>query len=208
MLDLPWDVLGSGGVPDETSLPGLTRSPESVALICTNAKRDVCCALRGLPLAANLAGRYPDRVWECSHTGGHRFAPTGVLLPTGATLGRLDAALADAAMGSPSHDIATALLDRRVLRGLAHLAPLDQTVDAYARIRWDLADIREPVRIEWEPGAEGGATQGRARRARVTGPARHSLRVEVTARTDPEPRRVSCERDPGISTYLDVTEVT
>ncbi len=34
--------------------------------------------------------RHPGRVWECSHTGGHRFSPTGVLLPWGRTLGRLD----------------------------------------------------------------------------------------------------------------------
>ncbi|MFM6849919.1 MAG: sucrase ferredoxin, partial [Terrabacter sp.] len=32
----------------------------------------------------------PGRVWEVSHTGGHRFAPTAVLLPWGQTLARLD----------------------------------------------------------------------------------------------------------------------
>lgn len=63
-------------------------------LVCTNAKRDVCCAVRGRPVALAAAAARPGRVWECSHTGGHRFAPTGVLLPHGQTLARLHADLA------------------------------------------------------------------------------------------------------------------
>jgi hypothetical protein len=31
-------------------------------------------------------------VWECTHIGGHRFAPTAVLLPTGYSYGRLTSA--------------------------------------------------------------------------------------------------------------------
>ena len=36
------------------------------------------------------AGLAPGRVWEVSHTGGHRFAPTAVLLPWGQGFARLD----------------------------------------------------------------------------------------------------------------------
>jgi NAD(P)-dependent dehydrogenase (short-subunit alcohol dehydrogenase family) len=37
--------------------------------------------------------RFPGQVWEATHTSGHRFAPTTVLLPSGALHGRvLDAA--------------------------------------------------------------------------------------------------------------------
>ena len=46
------------------------------------------------------AAASPGRVWESSHTGGHRFAPTGVLLPFGATLARLDADLCAAVLGA------------------------------------------------------------------------------------------------------------
>ena len=67
-----------------------------VLLVCTNGRRDVCCAVRGRPVALDAAALAPGRVWEASHTGGHRFAPTGVLLPHGATLARLDAGLAGA----------------------------------------------------------------------------------------------------------------
>ena len=59
-------------------------------LVCTHSKRDRCCALRGRPIAAHLADILPANVvWECSHTGGHRFAPVGIMLPTGYTYGRL-----------------------------------------------------------------------------------------------------------------------
>jgi hypothetical protein len=48
-----------------------------------------CCALRGRPIAAALAATHAGQVWECTHIGGHRFAPTAVLLPTGYSYGRL-----------------------------------------------------------------------------------------------------------------------
>ncbi|MDN5861729.1 MAG: hypothetical protein L0H84_24270, partial [Pseudonocardia sp.] len=38
----------------------------------------------------------PD-VWECSHLGGHRFAPTALALPTGYLYGRIDVSGAVAA---------------------------------------------------------------------------------------------------------------
>lgn len=63
---------------------------EPLILVCAHGKRDQCCALLGRPIAAGLSDLYPDRVWECSHTGGHRFAPAVVLLPTGLTYGRMD----------------------------------------------------------------------------------------------------------------------
>ncbi|MEV6771414.1 sucrase ferredoxin [Nocardia sp. NPDC051030] len=61
---------------------------DPVILVCAHGKRDQCCALLGRPIAARLATEYPE-VWECSHTGGHRFAPAVVILPTGLTYGRL-----------------------------------------------------------------------------------------------------------------------
>ena len=58
-------------------------------LVCAHGKRDQCCAVLGRPVAAGLAAEFGDAVWECSHTGGHRFAPSLILLPTGYTYGRL-----------------------------------------------------------------------------------------------------------------------
>ena len=63
------------------------RHPERVDLVCTNGKRDICCAQLGRPLLEHLeaAGR---EVWESSHIGGHRFAPVHLTLPDGRIWGR------------------------------------------------------------------------------------------------------------------------
>lgn len=95
LLALDWDALARGDREAvAASLPGATEAPP-VLLVCTNGRRDVCCAIRGRPIAAVAAVRAPDRVWESSHTGGHRFAPTGVLLPWGQTVARLTDNLAE-----------------------------------------------------------------------------------------------------------------
>jgi hypothetical protein len=77
------------------SIPGEANAAASqrLALVCTNGKRDQCCALRGRPVAAALAAAGWD-TWECSHLGGHRFAATLMVLPTGDMFGWLDAASA------------------------------------------------------------------------------------------------------------------
>ena len=76
----------------------LTASAAPLLLVCTNGRRDVCCAVFGRPLAHDAAVQRPGQVWETSHTGGHRFSPTAVLLPWGVTLARLDARLAVATL--------------------------------------------------------------------------------------------------------------
>ena len=90
LLGLDWAGLARGSrALVQASLPG-SREAEPTLLVCTNGRRDVCCAVRGRPLAAHAARAAPGRVWEVSHTGGHRFAPTAVLLPWGQTFARLD----------------------------------------------------------------------------------------------------------------------
>ncbi|MET8681222.1 sucrase ferredoxin [Streptomyces sp. NPDC004647] len=61
---------------------------DPLALVCTNGKRDRCCALLGRPLAAELAAGLGSDVWEVTHIGGHRFAPTVLVLPHGYAYGR------------------------------------------------------------------------------------------------------------------------
>ena len=86
----PADLLGldiAAAIPDSASASG----PQRVALVCTNGKRDQCCAVRGRPVAAALAAGTGWDTWECCHLGGHRFAATMLLLPTGDMFGWLDA---------------------------------------------------------------------------------------------------------------------
>lgn len=52
-------------------------------LICTQGSHDVCCGSEGTRLA-NLAAKIENlSVRRTSHTGGHRFAPTGISMPNG-----------------------------------------------------------------------------------------------------------------------------
>ncbi len=75
------------------SLPAIgVRTDQTPLFICTHSGRDRCCAIHGRALMGDVLNRYSQRsrVWECSHLGGHRFAPTALSLPTGSMFGRLD----------------------------------------------------------------------------------------------------------------------
>lgn len=67
-------------------------SDEPVLLVCTHGRHDTCCAVRGRPVAEALTQRHGDKVWECSHVGGDRFAASVVVLPDGTYYGGLDGA--------------------------------------------------------------------------------------------------------------------
>jgi len=65
---------------------------ERILLVCTHGRHDRCCAVRGRPVAAAAAELWPEATWECTHTGGDRFAANLVVLPDGACYGGLDPA--------------------------------------------------------------------------------------------------------------------
>ena len=112
----------SSTTPPDT-LPGVhDPSVEAALLVCTNARRDRCCALLGRPLAAELAA-HPDAgtaVWETSHLSGHRFAPTFLSLPDGYLYGGPDAAerTLDSCRGRSSLPAAAQVAELAVLRHL------------------------------------------------------------------------------------------
>ncbi len=60
---------------------------EPLFLVCTNGKRDPCCASLGLPLYRELRRVDGENTWQTSHVGGHRFAPNVVALPHGVYYG-------------------------------------------------------------------------------------------------------------------------
>lgn len=82
-----WERTGDGGQPQTETPAG---ADEPLLLVCTNGRKDVCCAVRGRPVALGLAARFPEQTWECTHTGGDRFAANVLLLPDGAIYGGLD----------------------------------------------------------------------------------------------------------------------
>jgi hypothetical protein len=93
-------AVGTAVLPDHDALLDLDLQQDLAPydaplwLVCTNGRRDRCCAEVGRPIAAALAGRWPEATWETTHLGGHRFSGTLLALPWGHTLGRLDAATA------------------------------------------------------------------------------------------------------------------
>ncbi|MFI2424236.1 sucrase ferredoxin [Streptomyces sp. NPDC018955] len=92
LLDLDFAALGRGE-PESfaTALGGRPHEGGPLSLVCTNGKRDRCCALLGRPLAAELAASGVEGVWEVTHLGGHRFSPTILCLPYGYAYGRAEA---------------------------------------------------------------------------------------------------------------------
>ncbi|WP_328479301.1 sucrase ferredoxin [Streptomyces sp. NBC_00377] len=92
LLDLDFAALGRGDHHSfDTALRGRPHTGDPLALVCTNGKRDRCCALLGRPLAAELAASGVRGAWEVTHLGGHRFSPTLLVLPHGYAYGRVRA---------------------------------------------------------------------------------------------------------------------
>jgi len=63
-------------------------------LVCTHGTHDKCCGKYGRPFyqeACEITASLPNvRVWESSHFGGHRFAPTAIDFPQGRFYGFLN----------------------------------------------------------------------------------------------------------------------
>lgn len=119
-----WGTLTEGWPAILTALTGPLPEPagEPTVLVCTNGRHDACCAVRGRPVAAALAARYPAAVWETTHTGGDRFAANLLVLPDGACYGHVDPETAPALVaahlrGEP---------DLAHLRGITGRSPQDQ----------------------------------------------------------------------------------
>jgi hypothetical protein len=147
--------------------------PDPLLLVCANGRRDRCCGHSGGRLADALwPGPHADRVLTCTHLGGHRFAPTALLLPVGVLHGRLDVTSANALLSDASHGEmgagtlrghgtldepaqvaeahARALTGHRGLTPLAvDLAPCDDPDRMQARVRgWDPRDALRPLEVE------------------------------------------------------------
>jgi len=186
-----WDLAAIA----EGSLPALDRAEVApVLLVCTHGRRDTCCAVQGRALIAGLLDVATDEqrewIWECSHVGGHRFAPVTVTLPDGMVHGRLspgDGADLLAAVGSGR-------LLPPLLRGRSWLPSPLQAADVAVRLVEDIdvaADLDAlavvdgraiPVPLAWpapdEVVVEVRHRDGRAWRVPVTREALDAARAE------------------------------
>lgn len=73
ILNLDLESLLEGQVVESESDP--------LYLVCTNGKRDQCCAQYGTALYDALATITHGQAWQSSHIGGHRFAGTMYCFP-------------------------------------------------------------------------------------------------------------------------------
>jgi hypothetical protein len=142
LLDLDVAAIARGELPDIG-----VADEQPLLLVCTNAKRDRCCAITARPAVEAAAARHPGRVWECSHLGGHRFAPTALLLPHGYVLGRLDGARAGDAL-----DQATlGLVDPLHLRGRSTWPAAGQAAECAVRRERRLTGLSDVTQVTVEP---------------------------------------------------------
>lgn len=108
-------------------------------LVCTHGARDRCCGSAGTSLAMSVSSRSGLRVRRTSHLGGHRFAPTAVLLPEGTAWAWLDDALLDAIL-ERSGEVASVIPHYRGSTAL--MEPVVQFVEraAFAEVGWEWLD--------------------------------------------------------------------
>jgi hypothetical protein len=82
------DLNLQGILAGEVSL-GSRRRVDPLILVCTNGRRDPCCARHGLPFYAKMLKIAGMFTWQTTHLGGHRFAANAVCFPHGVYYGRL-----------------------------------------------------------------------------------------------------------------------
>ncbi|RIX31069.1 sucrase ferredoxin [Amnibacterium setariae] len=139
LLDVPLD--GSTGEP----------SDEPILAVCAQGRHDECCAVRGRPVAARLAARFPEATWECSHIGGDRFAATMILFPHALTYGRIDD-------GDPVHVVTEYRAGRIAPEGFRGRASVPRIVQAaqsaaMAATGNRALDAHAPLALDERPGA-------------------------------------------------------
>ena len=170
---------------DGAALPGEPVA-DPLLLVCTHGRRDRCCALDGRALALAIGDA---DVWESSHLGGHRFAPTALVLPTGYLYGRLDVSTAVSARKAAGiGEVETALC-----RGRSTWSPAGQVAELAVRAATGLRDA-DALTVTEHEGLRVTARDGR------------TWLVEVGEEKG-GPRPASCGATPVTSRSLVATRV-
>lgn len=158
---------------------------ESIYCVCTNGKRDPCCAKFGFAAYQALTARYGDDVWQTTHLGGHRFAPTLMAFPEGVCYGRVDVDIVPAFL--ETQRAGKIVLEN--LRGRAAYTGVVQTAEYFLRREsgvLDLAAYRHVNTVETAPGQWQVAFVGTAVHRR------HTVRLREI---DPLRLQASCSSD-------------
>ncbi|MGI8929883.1 MAG: sucrase ferredoxin [Candidatus Limnocylindria bacterium] len=156
--------------------------PRPLFLVCSNGKRDACCAVRGRTLLTAMAAGHVAQTWECTHLGGHRFAANLVCLPHGIVYGRVTAAdgprLAD--------EYLAGRLDAASLRGRSAWPEAAQVAEHQVRLADGLRGVDDVGLVSIAIDND---------RAEVTLAVRGRPRVVALHATPLAPRTTSCRAD-------------
>ncbi len=180
-------------------LPALEQGTrEPVLLVCTHGRRDACCARLGRGLLDTLAAlatpEQSARIWECSHLGGHRFAPVTLSLPSGMVHGRVTVDEAAALLDSDR-----VIVDR--LRGRTALPAPMQAAEiavrqALVEDRADVLDVLAVVNGRAVPVDAGWAVPTVESELEVRHADGRAWRVPVRPVTGQQRRPESCGAEP------------
>lgn len=173
-------------------------APEPLLLVCAHGVHDACCAIRGRPIAAALADRWPAETWECSHVGGDRFAGNLVMLPDGTYYGGLDAEFAV--------EVAAGHLAGRVdvshLRGSVRWPPVAQVAVGEIHRRWGPYGAAEVSAESWTALDQSRWV------VHVVGPGNSRYAVEVLGEPRPTAELTCAATRPTAATGYRVVSLT
>jgi hypothetical protein len=155
MVEVPalLEQLLSAPQSEHRDLPSVVGEAPPEVLVCGHGRRDACCGRWGTLLHVELAARWTGvRVWRCSHTGGHRFAPTAVTLPDGRAWAFADADLLDAVVRRRGDVRALTAHDR----GSSGFDQWAQVVDRalFEQHGWAWLDVDASARTDVAPGGD------------------------------------------------------
>jgi hypothetical protein len=172
---------------------------DPLLLVCAHALHDTCCAVRGRPVAAALAARWPEATWECSHVGGDRFAANLLVLPDGTCYGNLSDATAVQVAG----DHLAGLVTPDHLRGPSTEPPVVQAAVVAAHAHLGPGGPRDLV------GAGITAVDADTWRVRLAGRGALPEAVEATVtRHRRPPARLTCRAaGDAVAHGYDVTDL-
>jgi hypothetical protein len=179
-IDGPDDLLEADlSALERGAKPGFGESHEGpLFLVCTNGRRDACCALRGRAVAAALAGELGEATWECSHIGGDRFAANLVCLPHGLYFGRVEPTTA----GEVARAYEEGRIDLDRYRGRSCYRFGAQAAEWYLRRELDLVAVEGLTLEAWRRDGERGRAVFDAGTL-----GRHRVTVEIVRAERPQP---------------------
>ena len=189
--------LGNRLTPEAIAAAIAESPPDPTLFVCTNGARDACCALKGRALLDAL----PDSVWEISHLGGHRFAPTALRFPDGLALARLDAKTAHAALDGKPVGAASlrGRFGKQAPEQVAEIAVHDETGQPLVGLA--AAVVATPSGV--------GVSETRAMQTDVAVRNRSGQHWRVTLESNPtRPRLASCTKEPATAESWSVCDLS